>query len=203
MYPYRVHYISQKEGRGKEMNVLLELFLGFVRIGAMAFGGAYASIPLVQREVVDVNGWLTYEEFGNLLALDELTPGPILINSATFVGASVAGVLGAVVASLGSILPACIITMILLWFFRKYRKLEIITEVIFAIKCMTVGLISVTILRAISNALLVSGSALGLDPVMVFLTASAFLIIRKWQTNPLLAMLGCGLIYSLFSLIIL
>ncbi len=184
------------------MNALLDLFLGFLRIGVMAFGGAYASIPLVQREVVDVNGWLTYEEFGNLLALDELTPGPILINSATFVGASVAGVPGAVVASLGSILPACLITMILLWFFRKYRKLEIITEVIFAIKCMTVGLVSVTILRAISNAILLSGGALGFDPVMVLLTAAAFLVIRKWQTNPLIVMLCSGLIYSLYSLIV-
>ena len=68
------------------MASLLEVFLAFVRIGALSFGGAYAAIPLVEQEVVVARGWMTYAEFADLVALDELTPGPILINSATFVG---------------------------------------------------------------------------------------------------------------------
>lgn len=171
---------------------LFSLFLAFVRIGAMAFGGAYAAIPLVEREVVEVNGWMTYEEFGDLLALDELTPGPILINSATFVGARLAGIPGAIVASLGSIVPACIVTAALLILFRKYRDMKILSEIIYAVKCMTVGLISVTVLRAVENALLVSGSALGIDPLLAVMTVLAFISIRKWQINPLVAMLCCG-----------
>ena len=176
------------------MSPVLELFLGFLRIGVMAFGGGYASIPLVEREVVEIFGWLTYEEFGNLLALDELTPGPIFINSATFVGTKVAGVPGAIAATLGSITPACIVTALLLFLFRKYKKLDIMNEILFSIKCMTIGLISVTVLRAINNALLLSGSTLGFDPVMVVLTVAAFVIIRKWEVNPLFVMLGCGAI---------
>ena len=174
------------------MKTLLDLFIGFLRIGVMAFGGAYASIPLVEREVVEINGWLTYEEFGNLLALDELTPGPILINSATFVGTRVAGIPGAVVSTLGSILPSCIITAALLFIFSRYRKLDIIKEIIYSVKCMTVGMISVTVLKAVRNSLLLTGTSLPVDPVMVFLTLCSFYLIRKKEVNPLIVMLGSG-----------
>ena len=176
------------------MMQLVEIFLAFVRIGIMAFGGAYASIPLVEREVVEINGWLTYEEFGNLLALDELTPGPILINSATFVGSRIAGVPGAIAATLGSILPACVISMILLHIYRKYRKLDLLQTIIFAVKCMTIGLITVTILRAAKNSILATGSALGFDPLMLIMTVAALYILRKWKPNPLWLMLAGGAI---------
>ena len=79
-----------------DLTLLLRIFLAFLRVGAIAFGGAYAAIPLVEQEVVMNEGFMTYSEFVDLLALDEITPGPILINSATFVGMKVAGVPGAV-----------------------------------------------------------------------------------------------------------
>ena len=85
------------------MGVLLQVLLSFMRIGVLSFGGAYAAVPLVEREVVLTRGWLSATEFANLLAIDELTPGPILINSATFVGMRVAGVPGAVIATLDCI----------------------------------------------------------------------------------------------------
>ncbi len=181
---------------------LISIFLAFARIGIMAFGGAYAAIPLVEREVVEINGWLTYEEFGNLLALDELTPGPILINSATFVGSRVAGVPGAIAATLGSIVPACIISMVLLLIYRKYRTLDLLQAIIYAVKCMTIGLITVTILRAVRNSVLDSGTALGFDPLMLVMTAASLFIIRKWKVNPLWLMLGCGAINLLAAVLI-
>ena len=180
---------------------VISIFLAFLRIGVMAFGGAYASIPLVEREVVEVNGWLTYEEFGNLIALDEITPGPILINSATFVGSRLAGVPGAIAATLGSILPACIVSMVLLHIYRKYRKLDILQTIIFAIKCMTVGLITVTILRAVRSSILAAGTALGFDPLMLILTAASLFAMRKWKLNPLWLMLGCGAINLISSFV--
>ena len=181
---------------------LISIFLAFARIGIMAFGGAYAAIPLVEREVVEINGWLTYEEFGNLLALDELTPGPILINSATFVGSRVAGVPGAIASTLGSIVPACIISMVLLLIYRKYRTLDLLQAIIYAVKCMTIGLITVTILRAVRNTVLDSGAALGFDPLMLVMTAASLFIIRKWKVNPLWLMLGCGAINLLAAVLI-
>ncbi|MBQ8995644.1 MAG: chromate transporter [Oscillospiraceae bacterium] len=176
------------------MNVLLQLFFGFARIGAISFGGGHASIPLVQREVVEVQGWLTYEEFGNLLALDELTPGPILINSATFVGSRIAGMPGAIVASLGSIAPACVITMLLIFLLHKYRKLEIINEMLFAVKCMAVGLILVTILRMAGSVIFLTGDTSGIDYLLLVMTIAAFIVLRKLQLSPLLIMLACGAI---------
>ncbi len=176
------------------MKEIFSLFLAFVKIGAMAFGGAYASIPLVEREVVEIHGWLTYEEFGNLLALDELTPGPILINSATFVGSRVAGVPGAVAATLGSIFPACVISLSLLAFYRKYRSLDLLQSVIYAVKCMTVGLILVTVIRTASSAILLPESALGFDPLLLILAAVSVFVLKKWDLNPLWVMLGCGLV---------
>lgn len=181
---------------------LISIFLAFARIGIMAFGGAYAAIPLVEREVVEINGWLTYEEFGNLLALDELTPGPILINSATFVGSRVAGVPGAIAATLGSIVPACIVSMTLLLIYRKYRTLDLLQAIIYAVKCMTIGLITVTILRAVTNSVLDPGAALGFDPLMLVMTAASLFIIRKWKVNPLWLMLGCGAINLLAAVLI-
>ena len=167
------------------MNTLLQLFFGFARIGAISFGGGHASIPIVQREVVEVQGWLSYEEFGNLLALDELTPGPILINSATFVGSRIAGIPGALAASLGSIAPACVITMLLIFLLHKYRKLDIINEVLFAVRCMAVGLMAGTIF-------LMNGISFQIDYLLLFMTAAAFIVICKWQVSPLLVMIVCG-----------
>ena len=183
------------------MNQLIALFLGFARIGVMAFGGAYAAIPLVEREVVEINGWLTYEEYGNLLALDELTPGPILINSATFVGSRVAGVPGAIAATLGSIFPACLISFTLLMIYRKYRKLDWLQSIMYTVKCMTVGLITVTILRAVKNSILMSETALGFDTLMLAMTVAAVFIMKKWKPNPLWLMLGGGAINLIAALI--
>lgn len=180
---------------------LISIFLAFARIGIMAFGGAYAAIPLVEREVVEINGWLTYEEFGNLLALDELTPGPILINSATFVGARVAGVPGAIAATLGSIVPACAVSLTLLLIYRKYRTLDLLQAIIYALKCMTIGLITVTILRAVTNSILAEGTGLGFDPLMLIMTAASLFIIRKCKANPLWLMLSCGAINLLAALL--
>ena len=91
------------------MTRILEIFLAFIRIGALAFGGAYAAMPLIEQEIVDRTGWMTFTEFSDLIAIDELTPGPIIINSATFIGMKLGGIPGAIAATIGSILPACLV----------------------------------------------------------------------------------------------
>lgn len=94
------------------MSELLLLFLTFLKIGAVSFGGGYGMIPLIQEEVL-VNGWLTEDEFINFIAVAESTPGPIAINMATFIGSVQCGFLGALVATLGVVLPAFIIILII------------------------------------------------------------------------------------------
>ena len=91
---------------------ILDIFLSFLKIGVFAFGGAYAVIPLVEEQMVTNTGWMTFTEFSDLVAIDELTPGPIIINSATFIGMKLGGVPGAIAATLGCILPGCIVSLI-------------------------------------------------------------------------------------------
>ena len=81
--------------------IYLKLFLSFLQIGCLSFGGGYAAMPLIQEQVVTLNHWLSMNAFTDLVTIAEMTPGPIAINAATFVGTQVAGTLGAVVATLG------------------------------------------------------------------------------------------------------
>lgn len=108
----------------KKPNVYTTLFITFFKIGAFTFGGGYAMIPLIQREMVENHGWLKDDEILNMLAIAESTPGPISINSATFVGYRVGGILGAILATLGTILPSVIIISILSQFITYYTKIQ-------------------------------------------------------------------------------
>jgi chromate transporter len=92
--------------------------------------------------------------------------------------------------------------MILLHIYRKYRKLDLLQTIIFAVKCMTVGLITVTILRAAKNSILAAGSTLGFDPLMLIMTVAALYILRKWKPNPLWLMLAGGAINLIAALFI-
>ena len=93
--------------------IYLQLFWSFIQIGMFSFGGGYAAMPLIQGQVVNTHEWLTMTEFTDLITISQMTPGPIAVNSATFVGMKIAGIPGAVVATLGCILPSCIIVTIL------------------------------------------------------------------------------------------
>ena len=99
--------------------IYLQLFLSFLQIGMFSFGGGYSAMPLIQGQVVTLHGWLTMSEFTDLITISQMTPGPIAVNSATFVGMKIAGIPGAVVATAGCILPSCIIVTILA---RLYLK---------------------------------------------------------------------------------
>ena len=90
---------------------LLTLFFSFLQIGAFSFGGGYAALPLIQHQVVDLYHWLTMNELTDLITISQMTPGPIAINAATFVGLKIDSFYGAIVATLGCILPSCIIAI--------------------------------------------------------------------------------------------
>ena len=82
------------------MNLLIQLFISFFKIGAFSFGGGYAMLPLLEKELIDKHQWISTSDFIDILAISEMTPGPISINSATFLGYKVAGVLGAIFSTL-------------------------------------------------------------------------------------------------------
>ena len=101
--------------------ILIQLLLSFLQVGLLSIGGGYAALPIIQNQVVDLNHWLTVREFGDIVTISQMTPGPIAINAATFVGTKIAGVPGAIVSTLGTVLPSFVIVLFLAWFYYKYR----------------------------------------------------------------------------------
>lgn len=100
-----------------------QLFWSFFQIGLFSIGGGYAAMPLIQQQVVDQHSWLTMAQFADIMTIAEMTPGPIAINSATFVGIRVAGLPGAIVATAGCVLPSCAIVLALAFIYYHFSKL--------------------------------------------------------------------------------
>lgn len=123
--------------------IYLKLFLTFLKIGAVSFGGGYGMIPLMREEVLG-NGWLTEDTFINFIAVSESTPGPIAVNMATFIGSSQGGILGAFLATLGVVLPAFLIILLVSAVFKKLLKFAGVQATLGGIRPAVVGLIMAT-----------------------------------------------------------
>ena len=125
------------------MSIYLLLFLTFLKIGAVSFGGGYAMIPLMREECL-ANGWLTEDQILNFIAVAESTPGPIAVNMATFVGAREGGVLGSLVATLGIVLPSFIIILLIATLLTKLLKYAGVKAVLKSIRPAIIGMILAT-----------------------------------------------------------
>ena len=122
--------------------VLLQLFVSYLKIGFFGFGGGYAMLSLIHSEVVVRNGWLTNGAFSDIVAISQMTPGPIAINSATYIGYEVAGVLGSVVATVAVCLPALTIMMLITRFFLRLRDNRYVQGVVMGMRPVVVGMIA-------------------------------------------------------------
>lgn len=186
--------------------ILIKLFWSFFQIGMFSIGGGMAAIPLIQNQVVNFHNWLTLTEFTDLITIAEMTPGPIAINSATFVGIRIAGIPGAVVATVGCIFPSCVIVSILAWIYFKYKELTIIQGVLSGLRPTIVALIASAGLSIFTLAVWGEGGFSTNPPtinlVSVLLFAMAIFILRKWKPNPIFVMLGSGIIGGAIYLMI-
>lgn len=177
--------------------IYLQLFLSFLQVGLFSIGGGYAAIPLIQDQVVSAHSWLTMNEFTDLITIAEMTPGPIAINSATFVGIRIAGISGALVATFGCILPSCFIVSILAYIYRRYKNLSAIQSVLSCLRPAIVALIAAagcSILQLVAF----SGARMQIDNInwlALGLFAAAIVILRWKKWNPILVMVLCGIIY--------
>ncbi len=184
--------------------IYLQLFLSFIQIGAFSFGGGYAALPLIQTQVVDYHGWLSLGEFTDLITISQMTPGPIAINSATFVGLKIAGFAGALCATFGCILPSCIIVSAIAWFYMRYRKMAVLQGVLGSLRPAVVALIAAAGLSIIQTAFFGEGAALALQNLkvqaVILFTAAVYLI--HWRhVNPIGVMVLCGVGKILMSFI--
>ena len=117
------------------------LFFVFFKVGLFSFGGGYAILPLMQHEVVDVNKWISFKEFMDIVAVSQITPGPISINLATHVGYRTGGTLGSTIATTSVVLPSIIIVSLIVIFLKKFSKLPVVQRVFKALRITVVGLI--------------------------------------------------------------
>lgn len=184
--------------------MLIKLFISFFKIGLFSFGGGYAALPLIQQEVVTQNGWLGVSEFNDLITISQMTPGPIALNSATFVGQRVAGFPGSLAATIGCILPSAIIVGALSYFYKKYKDLDLMTEVLKFLRPAIVVMILIAGLDILKTALFdVKAIALAnLDFKMLGLFIGAFIIMQKKDLDPIKVMLASGAIYLVLGLIV-
>lgn len=177
--------------------ILLQLFLAFLQIGALSFGGGYAAMPLIQAQVISRYGWLTVSEFSDLVTIAEMTPGPIAVNAATFVGSQTAGIPGALAATAGCILPSCLFVTVLAWLYQKYRSLSLLQGILKALRPAVVAMIFTAGLTILVPAFSADGNAsfytgnISLRPVLYF--AAALFLLRRKHMDPIRVMIGCGI----------
>ena len=184
-----------------KLKKLWQIFAAFFKIGAFTFGGGLAMIPLIQKEAVENHGWVTDDDILEIVAIAESTPGPIAINAATFVGTRIAGLPGAVMATLGCILPSCLIVSLLSWLYRKYRSLALMQSALAALRPVVVDLIAGAGLSLLKTALFTGTPALAtLNWPQAVLFLAAFFLLRWKKPSPILTMFGCGLLYLLLHL---
>ena len=134
--------------------IIFELFISFLKIGAFSFGGGYAMLPLIEKEIIEVHKWLTLPEFIDILAVVEMTPGPVAINSATFLGYKVAGVLGSIVATTAVVLPSIVVILIIARFLSKFKNSPYVEWAFKGIRPVVLGLIITASLTVSKNSIL-------------------------------------------------
>ena len=186
--------------------IYLELLWSFFQVGLFSIGGGYAAMPLIQRQVVELHPWLTMTQFADIMTIAEMTPGPIAINSATFVGIQVAGLPGAVIATLGCVLPSFVIVLTLAYVYYRYRGLKMVQGVLGGLRPAVIAMIasaglSLLILSCFGQQTVPSDLS-GVRWISVLIFGVGFLILRKWKINPIYVMAGAGtagvILYSLF-----
>lgn len=173
-----------------------ELFWAFLQVGLFSFGGGYAALPQIQHQITQ-NNWLTLQEFADIVAISEMTPGPIAINAATFVGTRLAGVAGAVVATVGCVLPGCLLVLVLGWLYMKYRSLKPVQGVLQGLRPAVVAMIASAALGVLVLVLFgdsLPQSVAQINWWLIAAVTAGVLIQRIWKVNPIFIIVGGGLL---------
>ncbi|MFP4563223.1 MAG: chromate transporter [Spirochaetia bacterium] len=121
--------------------ILLRLFLSFLLLGAFSFGGGYAMIPLIQEEIVETHGWISMEEFTDLISVSQATPGPVAVNTATYIGYRIAGFPGALIATCGVIIIPVLVVMGIFWLTVKHKNTVIMNGALKGLRPVLIALI--------------------------------------------------------------
>ena len=171
----------------------LRLFLIFLKIGAFTFGGGYAMIPLIEYETAEKRDLIEKEEISDIVAIAESTPGPIAINSATFIGYRTCGVLGSVAATLGVVLPSCVIILVIAFFLRRIMQYRVVQYAFFGIRAGVLALIVKAVISFWKRA------GHHVFSWLVMIAAFVWAAILEWSVIALLAL--CALAGFVFCFV--
>ena len=175
------------------MKLLIDLFVSFFKIGLFTFGGGYAMLPMLQREVQDRHGWVTEEEILDYYAIGQCTPGVIAVNTATFIGTKLAGALGGAVATLAVVCPSVIIITAISTVLKNFSDLDIVQHAFAGIRVAVAALVVSSVWKlyrkgvkgALSNGIFAASLLLvvllDISPVWVVLAALVLGIVRTWK----------------------
>lgn len=181
--------------------ILLQLLLSFMQIGLLSIGGGYAALPIIQQQVVDLHSWLSNQQFADILTISQMTPGPIAINAATFTGTKVAGLYGAMICTLGVVIPSFVIVLLLSFLYYRYRQLNAMQAVLKGLRPAVVALIASAGISLIRTAFWAEGSValntINWESVILFVVA--LFILRKYKQGPVQVMLLCGVAAVILS----
>ncbi len=168
------------------MTLLVSIFLAFLTIGLVSFGGGYAMLPLFERIVVLDNAWLSMERFVDMIAISQVTPGPIAINSATFIGYQTVGVLGAAVATLGVVLIPVTLVLSVAHFDRSFQQSRIVRRVLVGLRPALVGLIMASVFSVATSAII--------DWKSVVILGVLLLMLVRVKAHPMVVIVLSGLL---------
>jgi len=187
--------------------IYLELLITFFKIGLFCFGGGYGMIPIIEREIVAHN-WLTSQEFVNIISISEMTPGPIAINTATFVGYKIGGIPGGALATAGVVLPSLILILVISHFLYKYQHHPIIKETIYGIRPVVLALIIQAAIFVAKNTFFKEGGSIKtilnfntsghfleiINPATIAITVVSLILLLVSKIHPILVILAAGVI---------
>lgn len=186
--------------RENGFKLLIELFLSFFKIGLLTFGGGYAMIPIIQREVVEKRKWLSGNDILDILAISESTPGPIAVNAATYVGYRVMGVLGSIVATLALAIPSFAIIFAISLFYETFMTWSVINA---AFKGLKVGVVILLFLAVIKLSKSVKKELIGLIIFLVTLTLMLlFTFLEIKIPSVSIIFIACGLLVGVLLTLI-
>lgn len=179
--------------------IYLQLFLSFLQIGLFSIGGGYAAMPLIQSQIVEKHGWITMSEYTDLITIAEMTPGPIAVNSATFVGSHIAGIPGSIAATFGCIFPACVICSLLFFIYYRYKNISLFQSILGSLRPVIVALIASAglniLLLVVTGSTKISAETLdikNINYIETILFIAAFIALRKLKCSPIPVMVLCG-----------
>ena len=173
--------------------IYLQLFWAYLKIGIFGFGGGYAMLSMIQFEIVDHYGWMTVEEFADMVALSQMTPGPVSINIATYIGYTVGGIFGSLVATAAIVLPSLLMLYLVLKFLFKHKENYIVKTTLASMKPVIAGLIFVAAL-IMMNPVSFSDAGLHGSNVSVIICAVTFACVFWTKINPILLIIASGLV---------